>query len=61
MEEKLIASGRCEFRLVECTSKKTGNPYKCIKIKFGDYEFPSILFVNSDQMYILQEKMKKPV
>ena len=61
MEEKIIASGKVEFKLVENVSKKTGNPYKCIKLKFGDYDFPTPLFVNDDQMYILNEKFKRGV
>lgn len=55
----VLASGKCDFTIVEDVSKKSGNPYKCIRLKFNDYELNTPLFVNNDQIYIITEKLKE--
>lgn len=55
---KTIYKGRCEFELFEEVSKKSGQPYRAIKIKIGDYEPSGYLFVNNEKMYCIEKAIE---
>lgn len=56
--ETEVLKGKCDFRIVEKISNKTGKPYKALKLSFNGYELSNQLFVNEDQIYIISQKLK---
>ena len=54
-----LASGKVDFKIIEETSKKTGKPYKCIKLVFGSYELRTPVFINEDQYLLIQSNLQK--
>ena len=56
--EKLL-SGTCQYVVVKDQSKKTGNDYIAVKLKFNDYELSTPTFLTSDQFYIISNAVKK--
>lgn len=54
-----LLKGKCDYVIEENISKNTGNPYKCLKVKFGDYQLRSFVLLNDDQFYIIERKSKK--
>lgn len=55
---EVLASGKVDYEIVSDVSKK-GNPYKCIKIKFGTYEIRTPLFINEDQFLLIKMQLEK--
>lgn len=53
---EILKQGTCEFKIIKDVSKKSGSEYKAIKLKFGDYELSTPLFINDDQEYLISLK-----
>jgi len=54
-----LASGKVDYRIEENESKKTGKTYKCIKLKFKDYELRTPVFITDDQYILIMMNEKK--
>lgn len=58
---QVLSSGNCEFAIIKDKSAKTGRDYTYIKIKFGDYEYPSFIFPHFKQWYQINKNIDKPI
>ena len=54
-----LGKGICNFKVIEDVSKKSGNKYKAIKLIFKDWELSTPLFINDDQYFLIQDRLKK--
>lgn len=54
-----IKQGTCKFKIIKDVSKKSGNEYKAIKLVFGDYELSTPLFLNDDQLFVINDRLEK--
>lgn len=51
-----LANGVCKFKIIQDISKKTGNPYKYIKVTIGDYDVRNWILLNDDQYELIKIK-----
>lgn len=59
---EVLASGKVDYSIISDVGKKSGKPYKCIKIKFGTYELSTPLFLTEDQYLLIKLQLdKKPL
>ena len=56
---QVLGQGLCNFKVIEDVSKKSGNTYKAIKLIFKDWELSTPLFINDDQYFLIQDRLKK--
>lgn len=56
---QVIKQGTCQFAIIEDVSKKTNNSYRALKVKIGDYELSNMIFLNRDQMFIIEKEFEK--
>lgn len=54
-----IFKGTCEFVVTEEVSKKSGNKYNALKLKFKDYELSSWILLNKEQLYLINKLADK--
>lgn len=54
-----ILKGTCEFVVTEEVSKKSGNKYNALKLKFKDYELSSWILLNKEQLYLINKLADK--
>lgn len=55
---EILKKGTCQFKIIKDVSKKSGNEYKALKLVFNDYELSTPVFINNDQLYLIDEKTK---
>ena len=53
----LIKKGNCDFEISQDVSKK-GNPYVALRLSFGGYEFPKLLFLNKVETDLIVAKIE---
>lgn len=46
----------CKVILVEGISSKNQRPYKYLKIRVGDYQFPDTIWINRNTQYVLTKE-----
>lgn len=56
---EIIEKGNCEYQIVKDVSKKTGNEYTAMRLKFGEYVLSTPVFVTPDQVYIIKQNTSK--
>lgn len=54
-----LASGKVDYKIEQNESKKTGKPYKCIKLQFGNYELRTPVFITDDQFQLIMLNIQK--
>ena len=54
-----LLKGTCEFKVVQDTSKKTGNEYQYIRVKINDYEVSRPLFINNEILYCIKKALEE--
>lgn len=55
MEIKL--TGTCTFTVYEGVSANNGKPYTILKVKFKEYELYNGVFINQDQLKLIEERV----
>ena len=57
--EKRLASDKVSVDYIEEVSKKTGNPYKALRITIGNYKLRKLILLDDDQIYIINQELNK--
>lgn len=54
-----LYKGKCEFVVFNDVGKKSGKPYTALKVKIGEYEVSSWILLNNEQIYCIDQEVKK--